>query len=197
MHTSVFLTVPFDDIWITSDKLDVHAIYRRPVRSDVDGEQLVDANGVPKWDLTGGLPVKRHFDWLRKGFEYVTLADSASLSKVAPGLRAKGLDPRQFVMLRNRLVGASPWNPKLYLETQPILDRQRMDQLRAMVEELGSDAVLKVLRTQDPFVELPSSLRGIPAAVSPAAPPAAAPSESELTMEQLRPRRAQSRRPRR
>jgi hypothetical protein len=196
MHATEFRAVPFDDNWIVNDKIDVHAIYRRPVLSDVDGQQLADDYGVPRWDLTGGLPVNRHLDWLRKGFEYVTLADASSLANAAASLRARGLDPRHFIMLRNRLVGPSPWNPKLYLETQPRLDRQQLDKLRAMVEQVGSSAVLEILRLKDPYAQLPPQLQDIPPG-GPAAPPLAAPSESDLTVEYITAKRPTKHRARR
>src|SRR5690349_14109132 len=97
MQANKFRPVPFQNAWIDHAKLDVHAIYRRPVFGE-NGEQLVDEHGVPRWDLTGGLPVRRHRDWIKKGYQYVTLADSESLKNAAPLLRAQGIDPGQFVM---------------------------------------------------------------------------------------------------
>lgn len=158
---AVFKAVPFDEAWIASDKIDVHAIYRRPILDDL-GEQAVDKNGVPQWDLTGGLPVRRHYDWRRKGFEYVTLADGESLAKVAPLLRKQGLNASDFIMLRNRVVGATPWNPALYLASQQSVDRAQFDQLRTLVERLGSDVVLEVQRASNPGFQLPAHLRDIP-----------------------------------
>lgn len=162
MQPAVFTAVPFNDAWITHDKADVHAIYRRPIRDDV-GEQQLDAHGVPMWDLTGGLPVRRHHDWIRKGFEYVTLADMESLRNkvVVQGLVAQGLKPGDFVMLRNRLVGASPWNPRLYLASQPGRDRAQALELQHLVERLGSDTVRDVMSLTTPTFELPVHLRGI------------------------------------
>jgi hypothetical protein len=175
MQPAEFKAVPFDDRWINHDKIDVHAIYRRPVLDEV-GEQRLDAHGVPQWDYTGGIPVRRHLDWTRKGFEYVTLADLESLHKklVVQFLAEQGLKPAEFVMLRNRK-HASPWNPQLYLASQAQRDRAHADDLRSLVERLGSEAVREVLRaTKDPNFELPVHLRGIPPGGTVALPTAAA-----------------------
>ena len=162
MQPAFFTAVPFDPRWIAHDKVDVHAIYRRPILDDV-GEQSLDAYGVPMWDLTGGLPVRRHHDWIRKGFEYVTLADVESLRNkiVVQGLVEQGLKPGDFIMLRNRISGASPWNPQLYLASQSTRDRAQADGLTSLVELRGSDAVRDVMRLTNPTFELPVHLRGI------------------------------------
>ena len=86
--------VPFDPAWVFG-KADVHAIYRRP-------------NG----DLTTALPVRRHLDWSRKGFEWVTLADAGSLAAVAGALRAQGYDVRRFVADPRT---NSPWSYEAYV----------------------------------------------------------------------------------
>lgn len=184
MQPAVFTAVPFDERWITHDKCDVHAIYRRPILDDV-GEQQLDAHGVPLWDLTGGLPVRRHHDWTRKGFEYVTLADVQSLRNkvVVQGLVEQGLKPADFIMLRNRVAGASPWNAQLYLASQSTRDRSQADHLTRLVESRGSDAVRDVMRLTNPTFELPVHLRGIepggqatmPAAAVPVTTPAQPP----------------------
>lgn len=161
MQPAEFKAVPFDEAWIASDKIDVHAIYRRPILDDL-GEQARDAHGVPQWDLTGGLPVRRHFDWRRKGFEYVTLADGESLSKVAPLLRKRGYNAADYIMLRNRVVGATPWNPQLYLASQATVDRAQHDELVTLVQKFGSDAVLEIKRATEPHFQLPAHLRDIP-----------------------------------
>lgn len=163
MQPAVFKAVPFDENWINHDKIDIHAIYRRPILDDV-GEQ-VTVDGIPQWDFTTGLPVRRHYDWAKKGFQYVTLADSKSLANkhVLQGLRAKSLNPSDYIMLRNRMVGQSPWNPQLYLASADQVERDSFASLRALVERLGSDVVRDVKRADDPTFELPRHLRDIPA----------------------------------
>jgi hypothetical protein len=161
-----FKAVPFNPEWINHDKIDIHAIYRRPILDDT-GEHALDDHGVPRWDLTGGLPVRRHQDWLKKGFEYVTLANPGALGNkvVVQLLRQAGHEPRDFIMLRNRMVGATPWNPQLYLASQSRRDRAQSDDLRDLVEKLGSEAVRDVIRAtrNDPGFELPAHLQHIAA----------------------------------
>lgn len=161
MQPAVFKAVPFNDAWINHEKIDIHAIYRRPILDDMGEQKIVD--GVPQWDLTGGLPVRRHLDWRKKGFEYVTLADAKSLSNklVIKGLIDAGYNPKDFIMLQNRMVGATPWNPALYLACQQQIDRGQMDKLRELVEKLGSEAVTEIKRLDNPAFELPAYLRGI------------------------------------
>lgn len=91
------LTVPFNPAWIGSDKLDVKAIYRRP-RKDALGNRVIVA-GLPQWDLTAGLPVRRHNDWAAKGFEYVSLATWADVVAAGNTLLASGYTANDFVEL--------------------------------------------------------------------------------------------------
>lgn len=155
----VFKAIPFNAAWITHDKIDIRAIYRRPVR-DARGRQVVK-DGIPQWDLTGGLPVRRHQDWIRKGYEYVTLASGADVTReVADDLRAKGYNPRDFIMDEFEM---SPWNPELYLATAGVVEQQAADALTEMVERFGSDAVLAIKRSENPLFTLPEHLEGIPA----------------------------------
>lgn len=184
MQPAVFKAVPFDENWINHDKIDIHAIYRRPILDEV-GEQ-VHIEGIPQWDFTTGLPVRRHYDWVKKGFHYLTLADPKSLANkhVLQGLRVKGLNPADFIMLRNRMVGQSPWNPQLYLASADQVERESFASLRALVERLGSDAVRDVKRVDDPTFELPLHLRDIPPggrAEVPSTSIAAAPASTPVT----------------
>lgn len=147
-----FKAVPFNPKWIDHDKIDVRAIYRRPVR-DARGRAVLK-DGVPQWDLTGGLPVRRHHDWVKKGFEYVTLASGEDLVK------AGVVGPRDFIMDEFEM---SPWNPEMYLAMAHVVERQRTDALAEMVEQFGSDAVLAIRRADNPTFTLPEHLQGIPA----------------------------------
>lgn len=72
--------VPFCHEWSGSEtKLDLKGIYHRA--------------GEPG-TLTSPLPLRRHNDWMRKGFEFVTLASLEDLGMVAKFLQGnKGLDP--------------------------------------------------------------------------------------------------------
>lgn len=165
MQATEFRAVPFNPNWINHDKIDIHAIYRRPILSEENGEQLVDEHGVLRWDLTGGLPVRRHNDWIKKGFQYVTLAGAKDLfdKHVVAGLRAQGLNPADYILIRNRTVGASPWNPQLYLRSQTSHARDHATKLEALVQQLGSAAVLAVKQIDDLHFQLPAYLRNVPA----------------------------------
>jgi hypothetical protein len=155
---TTFRAVPFDAEWVSHNKLDLRAIYRRPVRDEWTGDQKLDEKtGLPQWDLTGPLPLRRHNDYIRKGFQYVTLADMKSLHDAAPYLREKGLDPRSFIM--DPRMG--PWNDQFYLTSQVKVDSAQMTELRRLVEKHGSEAIEESRRLVDPHFRLPSNLRGI------------------------------------
>lgn len=152
-----FKAVPFDSAWITSDKIDIKAVYRRPAY-DAQGRRMHASDGRPLWDVTTPLPVRRHNDWAAKGYEYITLADAKSLSDTAPLLRANNLNPSDFVQDR----GGSPWNSALYLQHETALDVSKLDELRRMVHQFGSEALETIKRGTDPTFELPADLRDIP-----------------------------------
>jgi hypothetical protein len=166
--TKIFKRVPLDPMWtLAGTKLDLKAIYRRPRRSIGEYDEVIQErgpDGLPLYDLTGPLPLRRHGDWTAKGFEYVTVLSSVqpgdeSFKYVASSLRAAGLNPAEY--LQHPTFGT--WNPKLYLATADNEDRSKFDALRAMVEQVGSDAVIAVRRMNDPNFTLPASLQGVPA----------------------------------
>lgn len=166
-----FKAVPLDPAWVhPGTKLDLKAIFRRPRRRVGDDGALVherSREGLLLYDLTGPLPLRRFSDWTAKGFEYVTLADAVSLKEAAPYLRARGLDPNEFVLQRNTITGASPWSEPLYSQAQAAIDSQRAEELRALVAQLGSRAVQTMIRaTTDAGFELPEELRNVPAAAA-------------------------------
>lgn len=155
-----FKRVPFNPAWVTESKLDLHAIYRRPryVRGAYDEIVRATEGGVPAWDLTGPLPVRRHSDWAAKGYEYVTLADRGSLLLAAPGLRGMGHNPAEY----DQHPEFGPWNPKLFEATQRQVDQDQYAALRALVQQYGSETVISIKRASEPAFELPAELRGIP-----------------------------------
>jgi len=155
---TVFKCVPLNLEWVANGKLDLKAIYRRPVRDEWTLEQKVDAEGLPIWDLTGPLPLRRHMDYVRKGFEYITLADLKSLNDVAPFLRAAGLDPHSFIMDPR----SGPWNDQFYLTSQKVVDSAKMVELRKLVQEFGSKAVEASRQEHEPGYRLPAGLRDLP-----------------------------------
>lgn len=158
--TAPLKLVPFNEAWIAHDKIDVHAIYRRPVFKDDDyGEpqrSYDKVTGLPLWDLTGPLPVKQHNKWRAKGFEYVTLADKQSLFVAGRNNTIEG-NWRQYDQHRQ----GGPWNYKLYDAGQISEQTKAAAQLESDVNRFGSEAVESIRRQQEPSFELPARLRGI------------------------------------
>ncbi len=154
--------IPFNAVWIDHDKIDIHAIYRRPVfAEDKYGElERVYQDGVPLWDLTGPLPVRGHTKWTAKGFEYVTLATRDSLRIAARfGTLPAGTTMAEF----DQHTTGGPWNYRRYIEGQEIMATDALAELRADVEEFGADTVTRLRRRTDPAFKLPKELEGIEA----------------------------------
>ena len=161
MHQpDTFRAVPFQQGWITAEKVDAKAIYRRPHRAPITNDVTLDAHGRPCWDFVA-LPVRRHNDWLAKGFDYVTIADAESLGMVAGTLKALGLDPWSFVMDPRT---NSPWHADLYLRTLAQDTGDEHARLRSLVAVHGSDMVEQIMQASNPAFVLPVVLRGIPPA---------------------------------
>jgi hypothetical protein len=154
----MFLCVPFNQEWVNNDRSDLAAIYRRPRHHATTGEVIRDEAGNVLWDLTAPLPVRRHNDFLKKGFEYITLADVNSLQQAAGWIRSQGLDPQAF------LVGhggrRSPWNAEAYLATQTAGAADALAELKTLVKEFGLEAVTKIKRQTDPSWQVPAALVG-------------------------------------
>lgn len=153
--------VPFNAVWVSHDKIDVHAIYRRPrFVEDEYGElqREYDATGMPTWDLTGPLPVRQHTKWVAKGFEYITLANKESLAVAAvtrtlpPGTTMADFDQHQT---------GGPWSFRKYQESAASNLATESAQLKQDVEEFGSAAVETIKRRENPNFQLPVALRGI------------------------------------
>lgn len=164
----VFKCIPLEVGWtIPGTKHDIKAIYRRPRRSVGEYDEVTQdkgPDGLPLYDIIGPLPLRRHSDWSAKGYEYVTVVTSPATEgsgwpAVAATLRAKGLNPQEY--LQHPVFGT--WNPKLYLATAESADRDKVDALRGMVEQFGSDVVTAIKRSEDPTFTLPAQLQGIPA----------------------------------
>lgn len=161
----MFKLVPFNAMWINHDKIDIHAIYRRPrYVQDQYGEfaRELDAGGVPTWDLTGPLPVKQHTKWVAKGFEYVTLADRASLLKAAQFGTVLGDngEPTDYRVYDQHQTGG-PWNYRKYAEGQAQTTTRDAEQLRADCERYGADVVEAIRRQTDATFRLPDHLRSL------------------------------------
>lgn len=151
--------VPFNHAWITNDKIDLKAIYRRPrYTEDAYGEMVREttADGLPAWDLTGGLPVKSHNKHVAKGFEYVTLADRDSLHIAATHKTIDG-DWRQYV--QDPRTGG-PWHYRKYVEGQTVADAEATQRLAEMVAKYGPDLVQDMKRETEPGYVLPAKYWG-------------------------------------
>lgn len=150
--------VPFNNAWVDHDKLDLKAIYRRPrYVEDAYGELVREQTpeGLPAWDLTGGLSLKYHNKHLAKGFEYVTLADRESLVEAAKAGTIQG-DWREYVQDPRT---SGPWHYRKYVEGQAVADTVAAQQLAADVAEFGADAVERLMQRQNPAFVLPSHLK--------------------------------------
>ena len=145
-------TVPFQESWIASENVDAKGVYRRPHRNAITNDVVTDALGVVAYDYSI-LPVRRHNDWLGKGFEWVTIADAESLGMVANSLRAQGLNPRDFIMDPRT---NSPWNPAKYAANATQTAQTEHARLKALVEKHGVEATEEILGRP-----LPESLRSL------------------------------------
>lgn len=156
--------VPFNSAWIQHDKLDLKAIYRRPRwTEDAYGEPVrVLDGGLPAWDLTGPLPVKQHNKWTGKGFEYVTLADRASLVEAAK--KGSLVDEHGHAVSASEFVQdpktGGPWNYRKYDEGQAQLVSAELVQIRNAVIAYGSTAYEDIRRMHEPGFSLPEWLKG-------------------------------------
>jgi len=131
--------VPFNDEWPGSSS-DLRAIYERR-QQDNWGNPVLDADGNEQWDTTGPLPLRRHNDWVRKGFRYLTLADEDSLQKASGWLRSQGLDPMVFMQdRRNR----SPFSLDLYMQGREERESAERAEWRRLVEKHGPETVVEI-----------------------------------------------------
>lgn len=132
--------IPLNPEWLGANSLDLKAIYRRR-KTDNWGHPILDADGNEQWDTTGPLPLRRHNDWISKGFEYITLADEDSLRQAAPFLQAEGLNPMSFMQDRRT---RSPFNAQMWLDDQKSAGAARLSELRDLVAEFGVEAVVRM-----------------------------------------------------
>jgi hypothetical protein len=172
--------VPFNANWEKHDKLDLHAIYRRPARVEDEYGDLIQArgpDGSPLWDLTCPLPIRQHSRWVAKGFEYVTLANAqgpgGALRFVHEAYQSgtlSGGGPRDYA--QDPRTGG-PWNAKKYFDGQRTSQDEGQTALERDVYEFGSNAVEKIRRRTDPGFTLPAHLRNIAPNDEPPAEPTA------------------------
>lgn len=133
--------VPFHEDWVGSQtKLDLKAIYRRP---SVHGG----------FTLTGALPLRRHLDWKRKGFDYVTLGSIEDVQQVLPMLTMDGID---LASLRKSYDRNGAFDTATYLKTERQKDDAFLLELQAKVDKYGVDAVTEMMKLQDPSFVMPA-----------------------------------------
>lgn len=163
--------VPFNANWVTHNKLDLHAIYRRPrFVEDKYGElrRDLDENGLPKWDLTGELPVRQHSKWVGKGFEYVTLANRESLimagrnGTIQHDADGNPVDWRTY----DQHQVSGPWNYRKYAEGQEATTTLDAERLKGDVARFGWEAVEAIRQQTDPTFRLPDHMKGKPEPVA-------------------------------
>lgn len=147
--------VPFNPGWLDSSSLDLLAVYRRPQTHPITKERVTDADGRQAWDYAN-LPMRRHNDWTKKGYEYVTLARvddvvkvRAATPEVLAGYKRTG-DPEERMFLMQE-----------FLKHATVVDDAKHADLIALVHEFGSEATERIRRGADPTFELPEKLRGI------------------------------------
>lgn len=141
--------VPFHEQWAGSEtKLDLKAIYRR---TSVHGG----------FSLTGPLPLRRHLDWARKGFEYVTLASVEDVQPVTGMLQMGGID---LPLLRKSYdVRTGAFDVATYLKTERQKDDAFLVELQGKVDKFGLDAVTEMMKMQDPAFVMPAEITAKPA----------------------------------
>lgn len=136
--------VPFDASWTGSEtKEDLKAWYRRP--SVYGGFSVI-----------GPLPLRRHTDWQRKGYEYVTLGSSEDVVKILPQLRAKGVDTQALGQSYDH---NGHFKLEAYLKAQRVKDDTYVADLQAKVDKFGYDAVAEMLRVGDPNFVMPPAVK--------------------------------------
>lgn len=153
-------TIPLNLDWCGSDaKEDFHAIYERREENNW-GEPVLDAQGREQWHLTSALPLRRHPDWTKKGFRYLTIAitpEDHAWPKVAAWIRQQtGADPFTFIQDRRT---RSTFSLAAYLEGAQVAREKAFEDLRALVRQYGAEAVLEIKRQTDPHFVLPDGLR--------------------------------------
>jgi len=157
-----FVPVPLDLAWVTG-RSDLKAIYRRPVLTWAGSRvvQVTDAEGRPLWDLTAGLPLRRHMHWVAKGYQYITLADAESLCapEVVGSLQARGLNWRDFIC---HPATGSPWSYEAYRAWAAQAASEASSQQDAVIAQYGAEVVRAVANAltgqRTPPVAAPDSL---------------------------------------
>ena len=135
--------VPFRAQWAGSEtKLDLKAWYRRP--SSHGGFSIV-----------GPFPLRRHLDWTRKGFDYLTLGSGEDFALVASSLRGEGLDTGPMAKAYDH---RGVFKMAEYLKEAKALDAAYLTDLQAKVDKFGPDAVVEMMQISEPGFVLPEGI---------------------------------------
>jgi len=135
--------VPFRSQWAGSEtKLDIKAWYRRP---SVHGG----------FSMGGPFPLRRHLDWIRKGFEYVTLGSGDDFVLVMNMLRSEGLD---VDAMRKSYDHRGVFKMAEYLKEAKAQDVAYLADLQAKVDKFGAETVTEMMRVSDPDFVLPDGI---------------------------------------
>lgn len=111
--------VPFNPDWADSgSKLDLRGIYHRG-------------------DLLAALPIRRHNDYLKKGFRYVTLASVADVNEVVGYVKSRGIDLKALQDSYERNA-AGAFKSAAYAAEQPSRDEAEADEIKARLAQLES-----------------------------------------------------------
>lgn len=157
-------TIPLNLDWCDTTRQDFAAVYLRR-KQDNWGTPHLDAHGREQWDTTGPLPMRRHSDWLKKGYRYLTLAIDRADHRwpmVAAWIRQQtGDDPETYIQdLRRR----STFSVDLWSSGAAAQADQDFADLQALVAQYGPEVVTAIKRQENPHYELPAVLRGDAAA---------------------------------
>jgi hypothetical protein len=137
--------VPFcSELTESGSKLDIRAIYRRPATA-----------ACPGVTLTSPLPLRRHSDQVKKGFEYVTVATLGELGEIANLLRAKGHDP---LAMRSGYDRNGNFDVPKYLALAKETDAAQLVELQAKVDKYGAEMVTDMMRMSHPHFEMPAAI---------------------------------------
>lgn len=137
--------VPFNPQWADSGtKLDLKALYRRPSE---DGKPTI----MP-------LPVRRHNDWARKGFTYVTLATAEDVIAVRGSLRAVGVN---LDALAKCYDSVGNFKMRDFLAEIGEDDAAKLADLQAKVDKFGAEAVTEMMRVNEPGFVMPKGIKKV------------------------------------
>ena len=138
--------VPLNMKWTESTtKLDLKAVY---MRQAADG----------KIDLLHAAPLRRHNDTARKGWTYLTLASREDVAQVLGEVRQSGVD---MAAINKSYDLGDPGAFKIaqYLAEQGGVYTAYVADLQAKVDKFGADAVVELMRVQNPAFVLPEDVK--------------------------------------